>query len=127
LFGGNKKLSFDLVPARETPPLPVPYEKIFDPSEDFSTQKTQDLLVCLPEVLGRVLATCWLNPKIFQYLETHGQHGLKNLGLTLPPSISVSFSTSDTNRPQVTVYKAGADPKFHANLFDLKLALMASS
>lgn len=115
------------MPAKELLPLPVPYEKIFDPSEDFSGQNTQDLLVCLPEVLGRVLATCWINPKILQYLEAHGQHGLKNLGLTLPESVSVSFSTSETNRPQVTVYKANADPKFHANLFDLKLALMASS
>lgn len=115
------------MPTREPLPLPVPYEKIFDPSEDFSSQNTQDLLVCLPEVLGRVLATCWINPKILRYLEAHGQQGLRNLGLTLPETISVSFSTSNTNRPQVTVYRAGADPKFHANLFDLKLALMASS
>ncbi|MBB43295.1 MAG: hypothetical protein CMM44_05970 [Rhodospirillaceae bacterium] len=116
-----------MVPYHQKTSLPVPYEKIFDPSEDFSKEDSQELLVCLPELLGRVLATCWLNPKIQKYLEENGKTGLQTLGLNLPPSISVVFSTSDTNRPQVTVYEASEDPMYHSNLFDLKLALMASA
>ncbi|MEK9684943.1 MAG: hypothetical protein VW226_10365 [Rhodospirillaceae bacterium] len=120
-------MSYNLVPVHQSTSLPVPYEKIFDPSEDFSERDATEIMLCLPEVLGRVLATCWLNPRVLKYLELHGHVGLQNLGLKLPSSISVEFSTSSTNRPQVTVYEAGADPKYHANLFDLKLALMATS
>ncbi len=117
----------NLIPITQNRQLPVPYKKIFDPSEDFSERGAQELMVSLPEILGRVLATCWLEPRIMKYLESNGHIGLQHLGLKLPSSISVVFSTSDTNRPQVTVYQAGTDPKYHANLFDLKLALMASS
>jgi hypothetical protein len=101
------------------------YEKKEPDYEDYTEYeviKAVDIKTKIVHYLGKVLARCWINPKLLDELEHDPHQTLFEMGMILPEDLTIHVVRG--NRPRLVVYEIqNGKPK---KICYLQLSMLAS-
>jgi len=80
----------------------------------------------LPQLLGKILALCWINDDLaFWFLDNAGLF-LNDVGILLPAGISVQSKKETKAKPSITVFEVQEGSRYKRRIFKLSLKLIAN-
>lgn len=80
----------------------------------------------LPQVLGKLLALCWINNELATYFLSNTKNFLDKIEIALPDSIIIDVKKEAKAKPSITVFQIAEGSKFKQRLFKLSLKLIAN-
>ena len=83
-----------------------------------------DLKAKLVDYLGKVLARCWINPKLLDELEDDPHNTLYEMGIILPEELTIHVVRHNKNRPRLVLYEITNGK--HKKICYLQLSMIAS-
>lgn len=103
------------------------YEQPKQPQEDYVEYEVidpVDIKSKLVDYLGKVLARCWINPRLLDELEDDPHNTLFEMGIILPQELTIHVVKHNKNRPRLVLYEI-ANGK-HRKICYLQLSMIAS-
>ena len=67
--------------------------------------KKVDIREKIVEYLGKVLARCWIEPKLLDQLEDDPHYTLYEMGMILPDDLTIHVIRTKKNRPKLVIYE----------------------
>ena len=126
----SEKNSKALVPIKKD--LPPTIKRVQDVTKPFELvngnlklASREDVRNLLPDILGKVLARVWLDPKFHREFSQDPQQTLESNGVFLPENMSIEFQKQNTDRPRIVVFEQKTGSKFKLRVFYLQLVMMA--
>lgn len=80
----------------------------------------------LPQVLGKLLALCWINQELAGFFLSDTRNFLEKIQISLPESIVIEVKKEVRAKPSITVFQIGEGRKYKQRLFKLSLKLIAN-
>jgi hypothetical protein len=80
----------------------------------------------LPQVIGKLLALCWINNELASYFLSNTKNFLDKIKIELPDSIIIEVKKETKAKPSITVFQIAEGSKFKQRLFKLSLKLIAN-
>ena len=80
----------------------------------------------LPQVIGKLLALCWINNELASYFLSNTKNFLDKIKIELPDSIIIEVKKEIKAKPSITVFQIAEGSKFKQRLFKLSLKLIAN-
>lgn len=80
----------------------------------------------LPQVLGKLLALCWINQELAGFFLSDTRNFLEKIQISLPESIVIEVKKEVRAKPSITVFQIEEDRKYKQRLFKLSLKLIAN-
>lgn len=80
----------------------------------------------LPQVIGKLLALCWINSELAIYFLSNTKNFLDKIEISLPESIVIEVKKEAKAKPSITVFQIADGSKFKQRLFKLSLKLIAN-
>ena len=79
----------------------------------------------LPQVIGKLLALCWINNELASYFLSNTKNFLDKIKIELPDSIIIEVKKETKAKPSITVFQIAEGSKYKQRLFKLSLKLIA--
>ena len=79
----------------------------------------------LPQVIGKLLALCWINNELSSYFLSNTKNFLDKIKIELPDSIIIEVKKETKAKPSITVFQIAEGSKYKQRLFKLSLKLIA--
>jgi hypothetical protein len=73
----------------------------------------------LPQVIGKLLALCWINSELASYF-------LSRIEISLPDNIIIEVRKEAKAKPSITVFQIADGSRYKQRLFKLSLKLIAN-
>ena len=89
-------------------------------------KNVQEVRDRLPELLGRLLAVCWIDKDFQARFMNDPQKTISTLNIQLPENIFIEKQLEKNARPAVLVYEKTPPSRYKQKLFSLSLKLMAN-
>ena len=80
----------------------------------------------LPQVLGKLLALCWINQELAGFFLSDTRNFLEKIQISLPESIVIEVKKEGRAKPSITVFQIEEGRKYKQRLFKLSLKLIAN-
>ena len=80
----------------------------------------------LPQVIGKLLALCWINNELASYFLSNTKNFLDKIKIELPDSIIIEVKKETKAKPSITVFQIAEGSKYKQRLFKLSLKLIAN-
>ncbi len=80
----------------------------------------------LPQLLGKILALCWINDDLAFWFLDNAELFLNDVGILLPAGISVQSKKETKAKPSITVFEAQEGSGYNRRIFKLSLKLIAN-
>ena len=80
----------------------------------------------LPQVIGKLLALCWINNELASYFLSNTKNFLDKIKIELPDSIIIEVKKETKAKPSITVFQIPEGSKYKQRLFKLSLKLIAN-
>ena len=80
----------------------------------------------LPQVIGKLLALCWINNELASYFLSNTKNLLDKIKIELPDSIIIEVKKETKAKPSITVFQIAEGSKYKQRLFKLSLKLIAN-
>ena len=80
----------------------------------------------LPQVIGKLLALCWINNELSSYFLSNTKNFLDKIKIELPDSIIIEVKKETKAKPSITVFQIAEGSKYKQRLFKLSLKLIAN-
>lgn len=80
----------------------------------------------LPQVLGKLLALCWINQELAGFFLSDTRNFLEKIQISLPESIVIEVKKEVRAKPSITVFQIEEGRKYKQRLFKLSLKLIAN-
>lgn len=80
----------------------------------------------LPQVIGKLLALCWINNELASYFLSNTKNLLDKIKIELPDSIIIEVKKETKAKPSITVFQIAEGRKYKQRLFKLSLKLIAN-
>lgn len=80
----------------------------------------------LPQVIGKLLALCWINKELAQFFLSDPKTFLEKIDIALPDNISIDVNKEFKGKPSITVFQTLKSAGFKQRLFKLSLKLIAN-
>ena len=94
-------------------------------SGNIHLEKREDVRSILPDILGKVLARVWIDPKFHKQFSQDPQGTLERGGVYLPEKMSIEFQKPESDRPRIVVYESRENSKFKLRVLYMQLVMMA--
>ena len=80
----------------------------------------------LPQVLGKLLALCWINQELAGFFLSDTRNFLEKIQISLPENIVIEVKKEVRAKPSITVFQIEEGRKYKQRLFKLSLKLIAN-
>ncbi len=80
----------------------------------------------LPQVLGKLLALCWINQELAGFFLSDTRIFLEKIQISLPENIVIEVKKEVRAKPSITVFQIEEGRKYKQRLFKLSLKLIAN-
>jgi len=80
----------------------------------------------LPQVLGKLLALCWINQELAAFFLSDTRIFLEKIQISLPENIVIEVKKEVRAKPSITVFQIEEGRKYKQRLFKLSLKLIAN-
>jgi len=80
----------------------------------------------LPQVLGKLLALCWINQELARFFLSDTRVFLEKIQISLPENIVIEVKKEVRAKPSITVFQIEEGRKYKQRLFKLSLKLIAN-
>lgn len=80
----------------------------------------------LPQVIGKLLALCWINSELASYFLSNTKDFLDRIEISLPDNIIIEVRKEVKAKPSITVFQIADGSKYKQRLFKLSLKLIAN-
>jgi|GEM_PF-1525115 len=80
----------------------------------------------LPNLLGTILALCWINEELADWFLNDAEIFLNRIGIFLPEDISIESKKEAKAKPSLTVFEQLENSRYKRKIFKLSLKLIAN-
>jgi hypothetical protein len=80
----------------------------------------------LPNLLGTILALCWINEELAGWFLDDAEFFLNRIGVFLPDDVSIEPTREARAKPSLTVFEQLEHSRYKRKIFKLSLRLIAN-